>query len=68
MEEVKEKCGLSLTNDKVYMNTTFKAFTEAMVLNSRGEDSEEQFSYTPVSVISDSCCKENHRNVLTIIL
>lgn len=49
VEEIKEKCGLSLTNDKVYMNTTFKAFTEALVLNSRGEDAEAEFAYTPVS-------------------
>lgn len=49
MEELKEKCSLTITNDKVYMCTTFKEFTVALVLNSRGEDKEAEFSYTPVS-------------------
>ena len=48
MEEIKEKCGLQITNDKVYMSTTFQAFTEMLVMNHRGEDTEEEFTYDPV--------------------
>lgn len=31
------------------MCTTFKEFSVALVLNSRGEDKDQEFSYVPVS-------------------
>ena len=30
------------------MSTTFQAFTEMLVMNHRGEDTEEEFTYDPV--------------------
>ena len=49
MEEIKQQCGLEITNDKVYMSTTFAEFTEMLVMNARGEDQEEEFYYEAVS-------------------
>lgn len=46
---MKQKCGLQITNDKVYMATTFQDFTEMLVMNMRGEDQEEEFTYDAVS-------------------
>jgi len=49
VEEIKQQCGLEITNDKVYMSTTFAEFTEMLVMNARGEDQEEEFYYEAVS-------------------
>lgn len=49
VEEVKEKCGVELANEDVYMATTYDAFVKAVVLKSRGGDAAE-FSYDAVEL------------------
>jgi len=49
VEEVKEKCGVELANEDVYMATTYDAFVKAVVLKSRGGDAAE-FTYDAVEM------------------
>ena len=49
VEEVKEKTGVALENDDVYMSTTFESFINTVVLKSRGGDAVE-LEYDAVSV------------------
>jgi len=49
VEEVKEKCGVQLANEDVYMATTYDAFVKAVVLKSRGGDAAE-FTYDAVEM------------------
>ena len=51
VEEIKQQTGLQITNDKVYMNTSFNTFTEMLVMNHRGEDTEDEFTYDPVCLL-----------------
>ena len=49
VEEVKEKTGIALENDDVYMSTTFESFINTVVIKSRGGDAVE-LEYDAVSV------------------
>ena len=52
VEEVKEKCGgVSLSNEDVYMSTTYKDFVKITVLKSRGVSLKKPFNYDAVSVM-----------------
>ena len=46
---MREKTGVTLTNDDVYMATTYHEFTKAVVLKSRGGDAAE-FTYDAVRI------------------
>ena len=48
VEEVRERAGVSLENDDVYMNTTFESFINTVVLKSRGGE-EVELEYDAVS-------------------
>lgn len=43
VEEIKQKCGVALTNEEIYMNTTFQDLVYFSVMKSRGL-TEEKFS------------------------
>ena len=47
MEEVRDRTGVDLENDDVYMNTTFEQFIRMVVLKSRG-GAETKFEYDAV--------------------
>jgi len=49
VEEVKERCGVELTNDDVYMSTTYEDFVKAVVFISRGGGKVE-FTYDAVEM------------------
>ena len=49
VEEVKEKCGAALTNEDVYMSTTYKDFLTITVLRSRGVSLKKPFTYDAVN-------------------
>ena len=51
IEEVREKAGVTLETDDVYMNTTFDAFIHTMISKSRGGD-EVELEYDAVSAPS----------------
>ena len=53
VEEVKQKCGVSLTNEEVYMNTDYGSLLQWCILKSRGL-TEEEFSCEYVSESSSS--------------
>ena len=47
---MKEKCGgVSLSNEDVYMSTTYKDFVKITVLKSRGVSLKKPFTYDAVS-------------------
>ena len=48
IEEVREKAGVTLETDDVYMSTTFGAFIHTMITKSRGGDTVE-LEYDAVS-------------------
>ena len=51
VEEVKEKCGgVALTNEDVYMSTTYSDFVKITVLKSRGVSLKKPFTYDAVSI------------------
>ncbi|KAG7167569.1 Cytosolic 10-formyltetrahydrofolate dehydrogenase-like [Homarus americanus] len=45
VEETKEKAGVSLENEDVYMATTFREFVQVMVIKMRGGDTKPVFEY-----------------------
>ncbi len=47
---MREKTGVTLETDDVYMNTTFEAFMNTVVLKSRGGE-EVELEYDAVSVV-----------------
>jgi len=49
VEEVKDRCGVELSNDDVYMATTYSDFVKAVVVKSRGGD-EVEFTYDAVEM------------------
>ena len=49
VEEVKDRTGVMLTNEDVYMATTLGDFTKTVVLFSRGEGGKKEFTYEAVS-------------------
>ncbi len=54
VEEVKEKCGgVALTNEDVYMATTYKDFVTITVLKSRGVSLKKPFTYDAVSCLDN---------------
>ena len=59
VEEVKEKCGAALTNEDVYMSTTYKDFLTITVLRSREVSLKKPFTYDAVnsrySILVSSC-------------
>ena len=46
---MKEKCGAALTNEDVYMSTTYKDFLTITVLRSRGVSLKKPFTYDAVN-------------------
>jgi len=50
VEEVKEKAGVALENEDVYMNTTFNDFVQTVTHRSRGGSDKPVFTYTPVKI------------------
>ena len=52
---MKERCGVELTNDDVYMATTYEDFVKAVVVKSRG-GGEAEFTYDAVSMIWLKIC------------
>ncbi|KAK8387245.1 hypothetical protein O3P69_018098 [Scylla paramamosain] len=50
VEETKEKAGVSLENEDVYMATTFKEFVQVMVLKMRGGDTKPVFEYDAIKM------------------
>jgi len=51
VEEVKQKCGVALTNEEVYMNTTFGDFIRFAIMKSRGLTEEEfNCNYTELDI------------------
>lgn len=51
VEEVKQKCEVSLTNEEVYMNTDYESFSRFAIMKSRGLTEEEfQCDYTEMEV------------------
>ncbi len=50
IEEVREKAGVTLETDDVYMSTTFGAFIHTMISKSRGGDAVE-LEYDAVSSV-----------------
>lgn len=51
VEEVKDKTGIVLTNEDVYMATTLDEFTKAVVLISRGGGAKKEFTYNAVLML-----------------
>jgi len=50
VEEVKEKAGITLENEDVYMNTSFNDFIQTVTHRARGGTDKPPFSYTPVEM------------------
>ncbi len=55
VEEVRDKTGVALENDDVYMNTTFEAFMNTVVIKSRGGE-EVELEYDAVSCVRGVSC------------
>lgn len=51
VEEVKDQCNVDITNDDVYMATTYDEFVTAIVLKGRGLGGKKEFVYDAVSVL-----------------
>ncbi|KAK8742942.1 hypothetical protein OTU49_017400, partial [Cherax quadricarinatus] len=50
VEETKEKAGVSLENEDVYMATTFQEFIQVMVMRMRGGDAKPVFEYDAIKM------------------
>ncbi|KAG0711342.1 Cytosolic 10-formyltetrahydrofolate dehydrogenase [Chionoecetes opilio] len=50
VEETKEKAGVSLENEDVYMATTFEEFIQVMVIKMRGGDTKPTFEYDAIKM------------------
>ncbi|XP_074644425.1 cytosolic 10-formyltetrahydrofolate dehydrogenase-like isoform X2 [Tubulanus polymorphus] len=48
VEEVKQKCGVQMVNEDVYMATSFEEFVNAVVLKFRHGDEEKVFEYDAI--------------------
>lgn len=49
MEEIRQKCGLQLQNEDIYMATKFEDFIQRVVRKLRGEDREAELMVDYVS-------------------